>query len=126
MRVRFSDTDAMGHVNNARFLTYLEDSRLALLLRLHEEGVELGAGGVIVARVECDYVRPIHLSPHPLDVFVWIEKVGTKSFTFGHRIEQDGEVACRALSTVAAYDYAAARSRVITDDERAALERHRR
>jgi acyl-CoA thioester hydrolase len=122
--IRFSDTDAMGHVNNARFLSYLEDSRLAMLAKIHDEGVDLGMGGVIVARVECDYVRPILLAQEPLDVYVWIERIGTKSFTFGHRIEQHGEVACRALSVVAAYDYEAARSRVLQDDERAALQRH--
>ena len=122
--IRFSDTDAMGHVNNARFLTYLEDSRIAMLAKIHDEGVPLGVGGVIVARVECDYVRPILLSPDPLDVYVWIERIGTKSFTFGHRLEQGGEVACRALSVVAAYDYEAGRSRELTDEERAALQRH--
>ena len=95
MPIRFSDTDAMGHVNNARFLSYLEDSRLAMLARIHEEGVDLGMGGVIVARVECDYVRPIFLAPEPLDVYVWIERIGTKSFTFGHRIEQHGEALCQ-------------------------------
>ena len=31
MNIRFSDLDAMGHVNNAKYLTYLEEARIDYL-----------------------------------------------------------------------------------------------
>lgn len=120
--VRFSDTDAMGHVNNATFLTYVEEARLAYLSGL---STALVAGGLVVARSECDYVRPIVVDPDPLVVSVWVEAIGRSSFGLGYVIEQCGEVAARARSVQVAYDYAAHRSRALTDAERAALEEAR-
>ena len=118
-RVRFSDTDAMGHVNNARFLTYLEDARLEMFLALP---TALVAGGLIVARVECDYVRPIVVDRDPLAVDVWVADVGRSSFTLGSTIRQRGEVAARARTVIVAFDYAAHRSRPLTEAERAGLD----
>ena len=56
LEVRFRDCDALGHVNNAVYLTYLEQARFAFWQRL------TGVGGIprsfILARVECDYRVP--------------------------------------------------------------------
>lgn len=118
-RVRFSDVDAMGHVNNATFLTYLEEARLELLMGLPRAVV---AGGLIVARVECDYVRPVVADGEPVEVAVWLDAVGRSSFGLAYTIHQRGELVARARSVQVAYDYAAQRSRPLTEEERAALE----
>jgi acyl-CoA thioesterase FadM len=55
--VRFSDTDQMGHVNNSRFLVFLEDARLVFFNALMPGGFT--GRGLIVARIEIDYVRPM-------------------------------------------------------------------
>lgn len=120
--VRFGDTDAMGHVNNATFLTYLEDARVGFFVA--ETGSSLGLGGMILARTEIDFVRPILFGTGPVRTAAWVERVGTKSFSMGYRMEQDGEVVARATSVQVAYDYAAGASRPLTDAERAALEPH--
>lgn len=118
--LRFSDADAMGHVNNATFLTYLEQARIAFLAELIPDVMK---AGVIMARSECDYLRPIRLSRHPVQVAAWVLSVGRRSFHLGYTIEQDGEVAARATSVIVAYDYEVGRSRELRDVERAALER---
>ena len=53
-RVRFRDLDALGHVNNAVFLTYMESARTAFLV---ERGLASGLDDlrIIVARVEADF-----------------------------------------------------------------------
>ena len=57
-QVRFRDLDAMGHVNNAVFLTYIESARVAFLQ-------DLGAAptledmSIIVARIEIDFRAPV-------------------------------------------------------------------
>lgn len=122
--VRFGDTDAMGHVNNATFLTYLEDARVGLFVA--ETGSSLGLGGMILARTEVDFVRPILFGTGPVRTTAWVERVGTKSFSMGYTMEQEGEVVARATSVQVAYDYAAGASRPLTDAERAALEGHGR
>ncbi len=50
VQMRFSDADLLGHVNNARFLTYLEDARIGLLRDLIQEEVDSPVG-LIVGRI---------------------------------------------------------------------------
>jgi acyl-CoA thioester hydrolase len=121
--VRFSDTDAMGHVNHARFLGYFEDARVALIVEAFalRNPVDLA---VILARAEIDYLRPVRYGGGAVDVAVWLTRVGTRSFTLDYALEQQGEVAARGRTTMVAYDYAAARSRPLTETEIAALRRH--
>lgn len=120
--VRFGDTDAMGHVNNATFHTYLEDARVGFFAEVVGNGV--GLPGMILARTEIDFVRPILFGTGPVRTSAWVEHVGTKSFRMGYTMEQDGEVVARATSVQVAYDYATAASRALTDEERAALSAH--
>lgn len=126
-QVRFGDTDAMGHVNHARLLAYFEDARIALLVAASSAGgTALTVSGVILARLECDYVRPVHLSHDPVEVETWVDRVGRSSIGISYRLLQDGEVAATASTVLVAYDYGAGRSRALTEGERAALERFRR
>lgn len=120
--MRFGDTDAMAHVNNAAFLTYLEDARVGFFR--HVSGDLIGLGGLILARTELDFVRPILFGRGPVRTTVWVEGIGTKSFRMGNRMEQDGAVVGRARVVLVAFDYAAGGSRVLTPDERAILEKY--
>lgn len=56
--VRWSDKDALGHVNNSRYFTYLEEARLAWFESLPEPWYD-DRQGPVVARVSCDFRRPI-------------------------------------------------------------------
>ena len=61
MNVRFMDLDALHHVNNARYLNFLEEARIAYsqdILGLFRDLKQLN---VLVARIEIDYLKPIHL-----------------------------------------------------------------
>lgn len=120
--VRFGDTDAMGHVNNAKFLTYLEDARVGFFRRVSGDLIALG--GLILARTEIDFVKPILFGAGPVRTTAWVTSVGTKSFRMGYSMEQDGAVVGRAEAVMVAYDYAAGSSRALTGDERAVLERY--
>ena len=118
-QIRFSDTDAIGHVNHARMLAYLEDARVALFARI--SGPVGGPLGVILARIEVDYRQPLQLSPTPVYVSVRVADIGTKSFTLDYRIEHEGTLIAEARSVLVAFDYTAGSSRTITPAERAAL-----
>ncbi len=118
--VRFRDTDAMGHVNNAVFLTYLEEARLHFIASLLPQLIE---AGLIMARSECDYVRPITVPAGPVTVTMWVDHVGRSSFTLASTIEQAGQLVARARNVIVGYDYATGSSRPLTDVDRAALEK---
>src|ERR1035438_4606416 len=92
VRVRFRDLDALGHVNYAVYLTYLEEAFTGLGGEvLRRVGRELSAGelGCVVARTEIDYLFAALLGQE-LEVKVWVESVGSSSFTTAYEVSTAG------------------------------------
>jgi acyl-CoA thioester hydrolase len=114
-RVRFRDVDGMGHVNNAVFLTYLEEARIAYLLRF---GAEVGS--MILARVEIDFRSPLRTGDE-IDVGVRPATVGTKSFELEYEVRRGDTVAAEAKTVIVSFDYEAGRSVELPDTWREAL-----
>ena len=102
-QVRFRDLDPMGHVNNAVFLTYLEQARVAFF---SEMGAATGLEdmNMIVARVEIDFKAPVRLG-HEVEVSVRASRFGTKSFDLDYELRVEGELVAVAKSVQVAYDY---------------------
>lgn len=133
IEVRFRDCDPLGHINNAVYLTYLEQARLMhwrTLWRfggLHnpvEEQAESVAEpardvpGVILARVEIDYKRPATYG-ELLDVRIGLAGVGRTSFTYDYEIvNAAGHVVVTACTVQVFYDYQESRPAPIPDDLR--------
>ena len=120
--MRFSDTDMMGHANNAAYNVFLEDARIAFFRSLMtEKGEHFFGRGLIVARVELDYVRPVFFGD-PIEAEVSILAVGRSSFRVGYVLWQRGQEVARAVTVQVAYDYTANTSRPLDDIERTVLE----
>jgi acyl-CoA thioester hydrolase len=102
-RVRFRDLDALGHVNNAVFLTYIESARIAYLLDL---GVASGVEdlGIIVARIEIDFRSPVGLG-EDVEIRVQASRFGTKSFDLDHELRAGGRLVAEARTVCVGYDY---------------------
>lgn len=106
LTVRFRDVDAMGHVNNAVFLTYFEEGRSAFLARVLEI-VDPSEYPFILARISCDYLRPVVLGDR-IAIQVWIGRVGKKSFVFKYLIVNHGDpdtIYASGESTMVLFDY---------------------
>jgi acyl-CoA thioester hydrolase len=82
--LRWRDLDAFNHVNNANFLTYLEEARIRWFESWQGEWVN-EAVAPLLAAVQLNYRQPI---PYPADVAVelFADRVGNTSVTVGHRI----------------------------------------
>jgi acyl-CoA thioester hydrolase len=120
--VRFSDTDAMGHANNAAFNVFLEDARIAFFRSLMTEtGEKFFGRGLIVARAEIDYVHPVYFGD-PIEAEVCILAVGRSSFRVGYVLRQRGREVARAATVQVAYDYKTNSSRPLDEVERSVLE----
>lgn len=102
--VRFRDLDPMGHVNNAVFLTYIEQARVAFLAEV-EAATGLEDMNLIVARVEIDFKAPVRFGQE-VEISVRATRFGTKSFDLDYELRVDGEVVAEAKSVQVAYDYA--------------------
>jgi acyl-CoA thioester hydrolase len=101
-RVRFRDLDAMGHVNNAVFLTYVESARFAFLE--HVGATTRESMPIIVARIEIDFRAPVGLDDE-VDVQVRATRFGEKSFDLEYVLRVDGQVVAEAKSVLVGYDY---------------------
>jgi acyl-CoA thioester hydrolase len=130
LEVRFRDCDAMGHVNNAVYLTYLEETRFAFwrargLERSADHGLrpEDGALGVIVARVEIDYRRAAKHGDQ-LRIHIGVAAIGRTSFTYEYEIVDAADtLIASARSVIVRYDYAAGRSVPLSEEMKQALAR---
>jgi acyl-CoA thioester hydrolase len=137
--MRWSDMDAYGHVNNVVFLTYLEEARVEMFYDLASQGAGrtdadreadpenggLLASGVVVARSEIDYKKPLVHRYQPVPIDVWVSRIGGASFHLRYEVHDEGGVVyATAASTLVTYDFRAAAPRRITPHERAFLERY--
>lgn len=128
--LRWSDMDAYGHVNNVVFLRLLEDARvIAFHSRGSDDGGDVVSTGLLVARHEIDYLRPLHWRPDPVMVDVWVSEVRGASFEMDYEVlDAEGDdggrpaVYARARSTMVVYDLERHRPRRLTDAERTGIE----
>jgi acyl-CoA thioester hydrolase len=121
--MRWSDMDAQGHINNSAFLVYLEQARIDLFFaQATSVGIGTIAEGVVVARHEIDYRRPVLYRSDPLRVDLWCRQISGASFTVAYEIYDDDEVAVRAQTVCVPYDLAAGRLRRLSPAERSFIE----
>jgi acyl-CoA thioester hydrolase len=121
LEVRFSDCDPMGHANNAVYLTYLEQARLAHWRAVWAFGTRADLPGVILARAEIDFRRPARYG-EMLEVRIGLAVIGRTSFTYDYEIVDDAERLVATARTVQVmYDYATSRPVPIPDEIREKL-----
>lgn len=113
--------DAYGHVNNAVFLSYLEEARIDFLSRPDKQFRQ----GSVVARHEIDYKRQLVHRPEPVDIELWVTEIKAASFTVAYEVKDGDQVCVRASTVVVPFDFEAQRPRRITAEERAFLEDYR-
>ena len=123
IEVRYGDLDPQGHVNNAKFLTYLEQARVFYLKQLKLwEGSSFLDIGIILADVQLTFHKAIQFGD-PVRVGVRITRIGNKSMTSEYRIEdgRDASVFATASSVLVGYDYRTNRSAPIPEEWRKAI-----
>jgi acyl-CoA thioester hydrolase len=104
IEVIFRDVDAMGHVNNAVYFTYLETARTQFFFKRLKLS-NLAQLPVILAEATCTY-RSAARFGDLLEVGLGISHIGNKSFDFVYRITaNDGRLVAEARTVMVAYDY---------------------
>jgi acyl-CoA thioester hydrolase len=91
VNVRWRDTDALGHVNNAVYLTYLEEARDAFYV------CALGDPIYVVVRLEIDFRAEVRHADRSVSVDIAVERLGTTSLTTRENLRTAaGELAAEA------------------------------
>ncbi len=126
VEVRFHDLDALGHVNNARYLNYLEQGRLAYARDVWGWDGRMETLSLIVASVSVEFKRPIHLGD-TLELYTRVARLGNKSFDMEYAFvvtpngADEGQLAATATVTLVMYDYQQGKTAPIDDATRAAV-----
>jgi acyl-CoA thioester hydrolase len=117
--IRWRDVDNYGHVNNAVYLTYLEEARDRWA---HETlGPETD---FVIVRIAIDYRRELSQDDDEVTVSCRGVGYGTASIRTAERIvAKAGWLAAESESVIVAHDAEARSSRPLTDEERATLDR---
>ena len=109
LEVAFRDIDAMGHVNNAVFFSYMETARIKYVSQLFHQSdlidFDLLDLPLILVEATCSYQSPALLGEQ-LTIGVGVSRFGTKSFDLLYRIEgQDGRLVATGKTIQVMYDY---------------------
>ena len=107
IEVRYGDLDPQGHVNNAKYLTYLEQARVAYIASLGLwRSDSFFDFGVILADVQVTFRQPI-LFGQKVQVGVRVTRLGNKSLTMEYVIEDSEKklVLATSSSVLVTYNY---------------------
>jgi acyl-CoA thioester hydrolase len=118
IEVRYGDLDPQGHVNNAKYLTYMEQGRVAYVKHLGLwKGESFMDFGIILADIQITYKAPIQFG-HSVKVWVHVSRLGNKSLTMDYRINGGNDYVEYATGTsiLVAYSYHDAKTRLIPEE----------
>lgn len=118
VEVRFADIDAMGHVNNAVYLSYFEQARIAWFADLIGGTWNLETDGIVLARNEIDYLEPVLLSDK-VRIQTSCIKVGGSSLVLAYEVYRlplgaiKERMCTRGQSVLVCFDYTSGTKREV-------------
>ena len=121
-KLRFSDTDMIGHVNNVAFAALMESGRT----NFTRSGVIENLPGnvqVVMRRMELDYIAELHW-PAEIDIGCRLLRLGSSSFAIGSGIFHGDACAASAVTTLVMIDRITRRATPIPDVVRSGMQRH--
>lgn len=131
--IRWADLDLLGHVNNVRYVDYLQEARVDLLRAHRWSGTTGGEAtddlvdAIIVSRHEVNYRAPLMFEDRPVLIECWVTELRVGSFTLAYELFHEDEAGQRtvyaeATTVLAPYRFDTESPRRLTTEERAALE----
>lgn len=127
IKVRFADVDMMGHLNNAKYVTYLEEGRVAYFQKFPELDFTVGdpesRDSVIVASLQLDYRSPAYLN-ETLVVALRTVEIKRSSFVVEYEVKEEntGRLVATARTVMVYFDYRRQKSLEIPEGLRGRFE----
>ena len=117
--VRWDDLDGFGHVNNATYLTYMQEARSNFTWYSRKEaGLDPILSQMVVARAEVDFIEPIYDGGFDLDVAIWVSRIGNSSFELVYEMSSSHGMHARGRSVQVSVNMDTKKSRPLSDEER--------
>jgi acyl-CoA thioester hydrolase len=124
VKVRFSETDALGHISNISYFIYLEEARTDFLGELGF-GMDIKDWKIILASAKCDFISQGYFNQR-LKVVSEISKIGNSSFMIVHQIldEKTGELIAKGEAGAVYFDFKKQKSEKLPAKFKGELEKH--
>lgn len=119
--VRWADCDPMGHVNNAVYITYMEQARIAFFRKFFKlkpgDRIKPEHFQFVIAENSCRYLKPAFIE-QTLSVMIKAQEVKNSSFVFEYEIKDQltGELIATGRSVQVWYDYQTGKSSPIPEE----------
>ena len=113
VRVRFGETDAFGHINNASYFIYTEEARVRFFEAVGYS-METNKWQFIMASTKCDFLKQGYFNQE-LTIKTYVSKIGTKSFQLDHEIicTKTQQLIATGEATIVYFDFEKQQSEVI-------------
>jgi len=118
----FSDTDALGHINNTRLPVWFENARDPIF-KIFSPEYNLKEWPLILARITVDFQEQIYLDAE-IEVKTTVIKIGNSSFTIKQQAWQNGQCVATGEATMVRFDYQTKKAIRISDEIREQLQQH--
>ncbi|PKM17904.1 MAG: thioesterase [Gammaproteobacteria bacterium HGW-Gammaproteobacteria-15] len=119
---RFSDTDALGHINNTVFAVWFEGARQDVF-KIFTPELNLRQWPLIIASVKLDYHAQTHYGAD-VEIRTYINRVGGSSFDVYQQAWQHGVKTVSGTAVLVQFDYAANKAVVISALQKQQLNQH--
>ena len=124
-QVRWGDLDAFMHVNNAAYLTYIQEARVDFTVYSRQRAnLQPVLIEMVVAHADIDYINPIYDAGIEIDIAVWVSKIGTSSFVLQYELSKDGEIYAKAKTVQVTVSMETKTSRPVNEEEREFLSQY--
>ena len=124
-QVRWGDLDAFMHVNNAAYLTYIQEARVDFTVYSRQRAnLQPVLIEMVVAHADIDYINPIYDAGIEIDIAVWVSKIGTSSFVLQYELSKDGEIYAKAKTVQVTVSMETKTSRPVNEQERVFLSQY--
>lgn len=119
---RFSETDALGHINNTVFAVWFESARQGVF-RIFTPDLDVSKWALIIASIQINYHAQTHYHA-PVEIKTWISRIGNSSFEVYQEAWQQGQKCASGKAAMVKFDYQQQQAAALTATERAALSEH--
>jgi acyl-CoA thioester hydrolase len=116
---RWGDVDSMGHVNNAKYITYDEQARTDYMLQRQRDAGLVGPH-FILARIACDFIEQLH-HPAQIDYGMRILRIGRSSLVTQGALFVGDRCHARTEGVIVWFDYETQKPTAVPEAIRAAI-----
>lgn len=121
-KIRYSDTDRQGHINNAVFSTFLETGRVELIYDSSNQIISPG-GSFVIAKLNLDFILELKW-PGKVDIGTAILEIGTSSIKIIQGLYQNNKLAATAKTVIVQTDKRTGGSKPLSSKAKETLNRY--